>query len=126
MVTHTRRGKPVGEGGGDVCSLGGDKKSCSWADARSFRALTGKMLEFGGAKLLKLGELSGGRRIRPIFVFGDAFFSWRMGRRLANGGWWLVDVAQHANRRITPSESLRRGWCGQGDEEEGRKRALAR
>ena len=44
------------------------------------------MLEIGGAKLLKLGILSGGRRIRPIFVFGDAFV-----RSAASGnGWWLL------------------------------------
>jgi hypothetical protein len=87
------------------------KKSRDLASADSFRAFRGKLLEFGGAKVLKWGTLPVRGRIRPIlclvthFPAGEGEGDWR----LAAGGWWLVGVAQHPKERITrekPSDAL--------------------
>jgi hypothetical protein len=81
------------------------------------------LLEIGGAKLLKLGILSGGRRIRPIFVFGDAFV-----RSAASGnGWWLL-AGRSGSTCYLRIIDWKGGWHvedGEGDEAEGRKRPLA-
>ncbi len=105
-----------------VCVRPAAKKFCSLASVHSFRAFKGEMPESGGAKLLKWGILSGRGRIRPIFVFGDAFFRRPKGK--VTGSRWLVAGRSGSTCywQDNPRESWQRGWGGEGDEAEGRKR----
>jgi hypothetical protein len=60
MVTHTRLGNPVGEGGGDVCSLGGDKKISQLGRRTQFSSPNAGNAGIGGGKVLKWGSYPGG------------------------------------------------------------------
>ena len=72
----------------------------------------GEMPESGGAKLLKWRTLSARRRIRPIFVFGDAFF--RPAKGKVTGGRWLVAGRRGSTCYWQDNSrgSWRRGWRG--------------